>query len=218
MTSVFLTFLEYQICLVLGITSWLFAITAYQKTLFHKDFPAFWPSNILVETCWHLQFWRFVVGPFSYLVHVLYIGFDLLLAKQRSWQDLSKSGWRIHSPPPPNLNILLLWPMCVQSSHSARAASQRPERVIVLALRSKNYSEKSLALLGYGWIIYINMAEVFYFEIPDLILVTLSSILLRKKDVFCSFHVWMSFIQKISSICSSDYCNKYISTIFFGFG
>lgn len=117
MTSVFLTFLEYQICLVLGITSWLFAITAYQKTLFHKDFPAFWPSNILVETCWHLQFWRFVVGPFSYLVHVLYIGFDLLLTKQRNWQDLSKSGWRVHSPPPPNLNILLLWPMCVQSSH-----------------------------------------------------------------------------------------------------
>lgn len=113
----FLTFFEYQICLVLGITSWLFAITAYQKSLFHNDFPSFWPSNILVETCWHLQFLRFVVRPFSYLFHVLYIEFDLLLPNNRGIGKTSqKVGGEYILPPTPNLDIFLVWPMCLSSS------------------------------------------------------------------------------------------------------
>lgn len=70
-----------------------------------RDLLAF---AILKICCWTL----FISG--SCLVYWIWSASP---KKQRNWQDLARSGWRVHSPPPPNLNISLLWPMCVCSSH-----------------------------------------------------------------------------------------------------
>lgn len=50
--------------------------------------------------------------------------------------------------------------VCSQQPLLHEQIFQHPQQVIELALRSKNYSEKSLAALGYGCIIYKSVAEV----------------------------------------------------------
>lgn len=158
MTSVFLTFFEYQICLLLAITSWLFAITAYQESLFHNDFPSFWPSNILVETCWHLEFIRFVVRLFSYQFCVLYSEFGLLLSNYRetSWKGTGESVFL------PQIKVSFLSSQCVlAAATSALEVLEHPHRVIFV-LSNKNCLEKWLvAGFGYSWITYMNMPSKF---------------------------------------------------------
>lgn len=159
----FLTFFEYQICLVLGITSWLFAITAYQKSLFHNDFPSFLPSNILVETCWHLQFLRYVVRPFSYLFHVLYIEFDLLLPNNGGIGKISQTvGGEDVLPqaPHPQYRYFCSYDHCVlPAPTSVWEAFEYPQWVIIFAPSNKNCLEKSLA--GFAYVIYISMPSKF---------------------------------------------------------
>lgn len=158
MTSVFLTFFEYQICLLLAITSWLFAITAYQESLFHNDFPSFWPSNILVETCWHLEFIRFVVRLFSYQFCVLYIEFDLFLSNNRetSWKESGESVFL------PQIKASCLSRQYVLAAATSTLETLEHPRRITFLVSNKNCLEISLvAGFGYGWITYMNIPSKF---------------------------------------------------------
>lgn len=111
------------------------------EKLISQWFSSFWHSNILVETCWHLQFLRFVVGPFSYLFHVLYIEFDLLFPNNRGIGKTSwKAGGEYILPPtsPPQFRA---------AATSVWGALQYPQWVIIFVLRNKNCLENHLLFL-----------------------------------------------------------------------